>query len=31
MSGVSVTVDSLEKQRVGIIGQYHGAADVKAL
>ena len=24
---VSVTVDSPEKQRVGIIAQYHGAAD----
>jgi len=27
MSGVSVTVDSPEKQRGGIIGPYHGAAD----
>jgi hypothetical protein len=27
MSGVSVTGDSPEKQRVGIIGHDHGAAD----
>jgi hypothetical protein len=27
MNGVSVTVDSPEKQRVGIIGHYHGADD----
>jgi len=26
-SGVSVTVDSPEKQRVGTIAQYHGAVD----